>query len=85
MPSYSVEPSADYEQFASLAAAEAGQTIQQKPTRMIRCLADGTLVVKQPDGTQRTLTVEAGIDEPIVAIGIVASGSSGCVPIKVYR
>ena len=79
-----IAPSESYEEFASLAAAEAGLK-PDAPARRIRPLADGTLIVKQPDGTSRTLTVKAGVDEPIVAIGITAAGSSGCVPIKVYR
>lgn len=81
----SISPSSDYEEYSSLANLENGQTLSKSPTRMVRCLADGTLIAKQPDGTSRTLTIKAGVDEPIVAIGFTATGSSGCVPVKVYR
>jgi hypothetical protein len=79
----SIRSSGDFEEFSSLASAQSNFS---GTTRRIVCGSDGTLVVKQAEGgTQRTITIKAWVAEEICVTGFVAAGSSGCVPIRVYR
>lgn len=78
-----------FKECATLAAAEAylvvdasggGQSIG------IQCGTAGTLVVKQAyDGESQTLTFAANERKDIACIAIVEAGSSGCIPVTVYR
>lgn len=84
-----ISPSEDFDEYASLSSAEAGLKLDKDgngASRLIVCVADGILQVKRKkDAAVVTLTVKAWVPMPLVAIAIVASGSSGCVPIQIYR
>lgn len=78
--------SGNFDVYASLAAAEAGQSTSVKPARAIRCGTSGTLRVKRCAGAAVVdLPFAAGETQAVQVTSIVATGSSGCVPITVYR
>jgi hypothetical protein len=77
------DSSNDFEAYASLATAAAGVT---KLSFRVRCETAGTLVVKKAaGGTNVAVMFKAGETKEIAITGIVEAGSSGCVPIEVYR
>lgn len=81
----SIASSGYFEVFASLADAEAGVDAAGI-VRRVRCETDGTLVVKRAcDGTEVALPFKAGETQDVLIVGIVETGSSGCVPITVHR
>ncbi len=78
--------SGDYAVYASLATAEAATLNTGNSVRAVRCETAGTLVVKNPaGGANVALPFKAGETQYVQVAGIVAAGSSGCVPITVYR
>ncbi len=80
------ESSGDFAVYATLADAAAGGTAQGRATIAVRCEAAGTLVVKRSAGGDSiALPFKAGETQWIQIAGVVVSGSSGCVPIPVYR
>jgi hypothetical protein len=82
------EPFNDFEVYATLAAAEAGVTAMgasSQDVRAVRCNTAGTLVVSKSGGATAALPFLAGETQHINIRGIVQAGSSGCVPITVFR
>lgn len=79
------EPFNDFEVYATLAAAEAGVSATGQDIRAVRCNTAGTLVVSKSGGATAALPFLAGETQHVNIRGIVAAGSSGCVPITVYR
>lgn len=83
----SLAASGDFDSYATIAAAEAATTAGTLGiSREIYCHTAGTLVVKQANGgATKTLSFLAGGTKAVAITGIVAAGSSGCVPIEVLR
>lgn len=82
--------SEDFHVYATLAAAAAGVTTENTNTKRvvagIRCETDGTLVVKKTAGAVTVaLPFKAGETQAVRVHEIVEAGSSGCVPVTVYR
>lgn len=82
----SLGASGDFDSYATLALAAAGQTSARPLTRQIRCDTAGTLVVlKAAGGGSVALKFSAGEKKDVKVIAIIEAGSSGCVPIEVLR
>lgn len=79
------EPFSDYDVYATLAAAEAGAVATGVPIKAIRCNTAGTLRVTKSGGVNVDLPFLAGETQYVTAHGIFAAGSTGCVPITVFR
>ncbi len=78
--------SGDFDVYASLAAAESAITGSGRAITAVRCETAGTLVVKKgAGGASVALPFKAGETQYVSIAGITASGSTGCVPITVYR
>jgi hypothetical protein len=77
--------SEDFDVYATLAAAAAGQTSAVKMTSEIYCHTAGVLVVKKPGGSTVALNFLAGTTKRVRATAIIESGSSGCIPVEVFR
>ncbi len=80
------QSSGDFAVYASLAAAETGVVATGRLPFAVRCETAGTLVVKaSAGGASVALAFKAGETQYVQIAGITAAGSSGCVPITVYR
>jgi hypothetical protein len=72
----------DADTYASLAAAEAAPRARY---RAIRCEAAGTLAVLVPGAVTKTVPFKAGETQRLECVGVVAAGSSGCVPVTLFK
>lgn len=72
----------DADTYASLAAAEGAPRARY---RGVRCEAAGTLVVLVPGAVAKSIPFKAGETQRIECVGVLAAGSSGCVPVTLFK
>lgn len=76
----------DFAVFATLADAAAASLNIGSSVRAVRCETAGTLRVRSPAGGALVdLPFKAGETQHVQIAGIIEDGSTGCVPITVYR
>ncbi len=75
----------DFEVYTTLAAAEAGVLATGDSVKAVRCGAVGTLRVAKSGGATVDLPFAEGETQYVHIRGVSAAGSTGCVPITVYR